>query len=213
MVGRRRENEDEAKYIKRVANTLKYIRTFSSAIADSEVRKMYVDSQDANMFYNTDFDYEQYRKDIKEINDDAKGLPIAASGQQKEGFYEPTPEEFWKMGFLQGMASSANQIGEVLLHPMKCNWDGNGAEERKELYNFANLCVRTFKSLESVETEKDIKAVLSEYVEGANQYTRKQLKKAGVQNVDNILMNVDALMQARKDLIERRKKLINTQDE
>ena len=202
MVGRRREGEPESKYGKRVAETYKYIRNFSSVLSDAEIRKMYIDSQDANMFYNADFDYDQYKESVKDISHKAMRLPITSKGQQKKGYYEPTPEEFWKMAFMQGLAGGINKIESALLHPMKCNWDNDGANERRELYELADVYVQTFYRIKDAKSEEDIREILSVYVEANNKHSIPRLEAEGVKITKDILLDVDGLMQAREEVIE-----------
>ena len=103
---------------------------------------------------------------------------------------------------MQGLAGGINKIESALLHPMKCNWDNDGANERRELYELADVYVQTFYRIKDAKSEEDIREILSVYVEANNKHSIPRLEAEGVKITKDILLDVDGLMQAREEVIE-----------
>jgi hypothetical protein len=155
FAGRPRKDETMDEYTERVSGLYKIIHSFSKGEDVSKLRKQYIDRMDEIMFYDTDFDYDKFKEDIKRVKRLSKNLLISGSYSEntrevsfsgKGGFEESwdilTPEQRKSQMKMATTKAYINQ-SEKLLKKL-IGWDADTAKQREVFYRIAAEDISTF---------------------------------------------------------------------
>lgn len=145
FAGRPRKGESMNDYAERVALIQKIINGRNKCEDVNKLRKQYADRMDAIMFYDTDFDYKEFKEDSKAMRRRVRNLAYNSSYELKEFEEAPSAEEAWNQMWLLSQNEVASDMNSALNDMLV--WDEEGEKNRKEMYQISKKFTNAFNEV------------------------------------------------------------------